>query len=77
MAPVGARTQFEPGFYRGNHGYRMTASDSKYAIEHQKLIYTKKWILENWSEPDRIIDSSGISYFIYEKRSKSAPNYSK
>jgi hypothetical protein len=83
--PNGQANHLELIEYRGGYGMvsydTMANKDSSHVKmdreRFRKENGSKKWILENWGDPDSIQIEGNITYYTYSKKSKSAPHYDK
>jgi hypothetical protein len=77
LSPVGSRNQLVLEAERGNLGQHYYPEGSSKAIEDYNYSGSgsRQWVIQNWGMPDRAYSERGVEYLIYERRSKSAPNY--
>lgn len=83
--PNGQANHLELIEYRGGYGMvsydTMANKDSSHVkIDRERFRKengSKKWILENWGDPDSIQIEGNVTYYTYSKKSKTAPHYDK
>ena len=75
--PIGSQNQLVLAPDRGELGHYCYPPNGSAALEHYRFrgYGAKPWVLINWGAPDRAYLERGVEYLVYEKRSKSAPNY--
>ena len=78
MNPYGASEQLDLHSWRGEvgHGSYNTKDFPNAAVLYYDRIKDKSWILQNWGPPDQIERVGNTEYLIFNKKNKSAPNYS-
>jgi hypothetical protein len=78
LNPVGSKNQLVLARDRGELGHYSYAGTGVGSLEDFRWSGSgaKEWVITHWGRPDSSYTKGGIEYLIYEKRSKSAPNYS-
>lgn len=81
MNPEISSEQLELGNTRGDTGVcyynnrdRPLRISSYYGHNNHKTV---SWLFKNWGAPNKIEKSGGITYYTFDKKSKTALNYSK
>lgn len=75
--PDGAVNQLELLNSRGSVGLNIfnPETDRAERRRYYESYCSKRWIVENWGDPDESYRKGGIDYFIYKKRDPKAPRY--
>jgi hypothetical protein len=81
MDPNISFEQLELGDIRGDIGVRYYNNKDIQLRVSSYYRYNKyknvAWLFKNWGVPDKIEKSHEVTYYIFDKKSRSAPNYNK